>query len=183
MAASPRVNFGKEVTKLSRMKAEAPLADYYSGWKNYQRLLVKAIAPLTAEQLDIQAGPGLWSVRKLASHVVARRSWLFHDWTGEGGPEFDGVANFDEAGEWETRPAAEIVAGLEKTWSLVYSCLNRWTGADLIAAFQRPVPNPVGDRPWHDRRWIVWHALEHDLHHGGEISFSLGMHGIPGIDI
>jgi uncharacterized damage-inducible protein DinB len=25
---------------------------------------------------------------------------------------------------------------------------------------------------------VVWHVLEHDLHHGGEISLTLGMHGI-----
>ena len=28
------------------------------------------------------------------------------------------------------------------------------------------------------RAWIVWHVLEHDLHHGGEISHTLGMHGL-----
>ena len=28
------------------------------------------------------------------------------------------------------------------------------------------------------RAWMVWHVLEHDLHHGGEISLTLGMHGI-----
>ena len=27
------------------------------------------------------------------------------------------------------------------------------------------------------RAWIVWHLIEHDLHHGGEISQSLGMIG------
>ncbi len=165
------------------MKTEAPLVDFYSGWDNYQRQLANAIAPLTAEQLDIQAGPALWSVRKLASHVVARRSWLFHGWMSEGGPDFDDIINFDEAGEWEARPAAEIVAGLDKTWSLIDGCLRMWTGADLGAQFQRPTPNPAGERPWRDRRWVIWHALEHDLHHGGEISFSLGMHGLPGVDV
>ena len=28
------------------------------------------------------------------------------------------------------------------------------------------------------RAWVVWHVLEHDLHHGGEISLTLGMHGV-----
>ena len=63
------------------------------------------------------------------------------------------------------------------------SCLRRWSEADLEAKFQRPVPNASGERPWRDRRFIVWHVAEHDLHHGGEISFSLGMHGIPAIDL
>ena len=29
------------------------------------------------------------------------------------------------------------------------------------------------------RAWVVWHVMEHDLHHGGELSLTLGMHGLP----
>src|SRR5215813_12338859 len=29
------------------------------------------------------------------------------------------------------------------------------------------------------RAWVVWHGLEHDLHLGGELSLTLGTHGIP----
>ena len=84
------------------------------------------------------------------------------------------------------RPPAEHSRSttiLEATWSLVDSCLQRWTEADLDARFQRPVPNTAGERPWRDRRFIIWHVAEHDLHHGGEISFSLGMHGVHAIDL
>ena len=28
------------------------------------------------------------------------------------------------------------------------------------------------------RAWVVWHLIEHDLHHGGEISQILGTNGI-----
>ncbi len=28
------------------------------------------------------------------------------------------------------------------------------------------------------RAWVVWHVMEHDLHHGGELSLTLGMHGL-----
>jgi uncharacterized damage-inducible protein DinB len=33
------------------------------------------------------------------------------------------------------------------------------------------------------RAWVVWHVLEHDLHHGGELSLTLGMHGLQAPDI
>ncbi len=33
------------------------------------------------------------------------------------------------------------------------------------------------------RGWVVWHTLEHDLHHGGEISQILGSHGLPGLGV
>jgi uncharacterized damage-inducible protein DinB len=30
---------------------------------------------------------------------------------------------------------------------------------------------------------VVWHLIEHDLHHGGELSLTLGMHGVAAPDI
>ncbi len=33
------------------------------------------------------------------------------------------------------------------------------------------------------RSWIIYHVLEHDLHHGGEVSLTLGIHGLAAIDI
>src|SRR5215472_13278676 len=80
---------------------EVSVANSYSGWENYQRLLVRAIAPLDGSQLDLRAAPHLWSIRTLANHVVAARAWWFHSWMGEGGPEFAPMADFDEGEEAE----------------------------------------------------------------------------------
>ena len=33
------------------------------------------------------------------------------------------------------------------------------------------------------RSWVIYHVLEHDLFHGGEISLILGMNGLQGIDL
>jgi uncharacterized damage-inducible protein DinB len=30
---------------------------------------------------------------------------------------------------------------------------------------------------------VVWHLIEHDLHHGGEISQILGSHGVSALDL
>jgi uncharacterized damage-inducible protein DinB len=30
------------------------------------------------------------------------------------------------------------------------------------------------------RSWVIYHVMEHDLHHGGELSLTLGIHGLPG---
>jgi len=45
------------------------------------------------------------------------------------------------------------------------------------------------DEVFHDgpdevaRGWIIWHVIEHDLHHGGELSYSLGAHGLAGLNL
>jgi len=36
-----------------------PLTAVYKGWEVYQQKLVRAIAPLTAEQLELKAAPDL----------------------------------------------------------------------------------------------------------------------------
>jgi hypothetical protein len=33
------------------------------------------------------------------------------------------------------------------------------------------------------RQWVIWHLIEHDLHHGGEISLTLGMYGLVAPEI
>lgn len=60
--------------------------------------------------------------------------------------------------------------------------MQRRTPTDLKKEFVRPSPNEAGERPSRSRQWIIWHLVEHD-YHGGEISFSLGMHGVPGLDL
>lgn len=161
----------------------APLATHHSGWARYNELLEHAVGRLDAEQLSLRAAPGLWSVRMLANHVVAARAWWFHSWMGEGDDAFGELADYDEDEGSDTREAAEIVAALGHSWTCLAECLGRWTEADLDARFQRPAPNEAGERPWRTRQYVVWHVAEHDLHHGGEISLTLGMHGIPGLDL
>jgi uncharacterized damage-inducible protein DinB len=58
--------------------------------------------------------------------------------------------------------------------------MARWTPADLMEVVRREVR---GKQRTYVRRWVVWHVMEHDLHHGGEISLTLGMHGLAAPDI
>ena len=170
---------------MPRMAAEKPvsIARYYRGWDEYQRQLVTAFSPLEPAHLKLQAAPSLWSIGMLGNHIVATRAWWFHFWMKEGGDEFAELAEWDEGEAMADRPAAEIVRGLELSWGVIQSRLAAWTTADLVKQFQRPVPNDAGKRPKRSRQWIIWHVLEHDLHHGGEVSFSLGIHGLPGLDL
>jgi uncharacterized damage-inducible protein DinB len=33
------------------------------------------------------------------------------------------------------------------------------------------------------RSWVIYHVLEHDLHHGGEVSLTLGIHGLQALEM
>ena len=159
------------------------LINFFEGWSRHNELLCSALAPLDAEQLSLSAAEGLWSVRMIANHIASVRSWWFNEWMGEGGDELAQFADYDEGSESASRDAAAIVDALSRTWSCLEASLRGWTEDDLGQEFQRPARNANRGRPWRTRRFIVWHVAEHDLHHGGEISLTLGMHGLKGLDV
>jgi uncharacterized damage-inducible protein DinB len=58
--------------------------------------------------------------------------------------------------------------------------LRRWTTDDLMTEFTRQ--RRSGTESF-SRAWIVWHVMEHDVHHGGEISLILGSNALDGLEL
>jgi uncharacterized damage-inducible protein DinB len=155
------------------------LVSVYKGWDAYQHHLVQAVAPLSPEQLALHAAPHLRSVCMIAAHIVSARVGWFHIVMGEGSTDVAALAGWDRANQ-PIRSAAELVSGLERSWQMMQDALARWRTADLEYIFQGTYQ---GEEYSFSRQWIIWHVIEHDLHHGGELSFSLGMHNIAAVDI
>ncbi len=163
-----------------------PLLTFYQGWGIYQRNLKDMIAPLTTEQLATPAGGQEWTLGMIAQHIVANRVWWFQMWMGEGSRDLAPIAHWDPQDVVEQAPlsAAELVAGLDSTWGMISDALARWTADDLGAMFSAPPEMSEEERenfPPTSRRWIIWHVLEHEIHHGGELSLALGCIGMPGL--
>lgn len=163
-----------------------PLTTFYKGWENYQQRLVEMIAPLSTEQLALPAGSHEWSIGVIAQHMVADRVWWFHIWMGEGTSELAPIAHWDPADDVEQAAldAPGWVAGLETTWQMIQDALGRWTAADLDEVFAPPAALKEEERecfPPQTRQWMIWHVLEHEIHHGGELSLALGAYDLPGI--
>ena len=158
---------------------QTTLATLYKGWDIYQEQLVKAITPLEAEQLALRAAPQLRSVGMIAAHIVGARVRWFHRLMGEGSVDIDLLGTWDRP-ESPVRSAAELVEGLEDSWQLIQNSLAHWMLADLDHVFE----GTYGEEEYSlTRQWIIWHVIEHDLHHGGEISLTLGAHGLLGLDL
>jgi uncharacterized damage-inducible protein DinB len=162
-----------------------PLASVYKGWDLYQHHLVTAITPLSPVQLTLRAAPQMRSLGELLVHIIAVRArWLYLD-LHEGGTELEALTGWDG---WHAQPggdtlpirnAAELANGLEITWQVLQEALHRWTVTDLEEIFPPTFP---GEDSF-TRQFVLWHLIEHDLHHGGELSFVLGMHGLTGVPI
>lgn len=163
------------------------LAFVYKGWESYQQHLVTAIAALSPDQLALRASPQLRPVGEQVAHMIATRArWFFLD-LREGGAELEVLTTWDgwnaQTG-WDSpappeRTLAELVSGLQTTWQIMQEALVRWTVADLEQIFPPTFP---GEESF-TRQFVLWHLIEHDLHHGGELSFVLGMQGLTAITI
>lgn len=163
-----------------------PLITFYKGWETYQQSLVETIAPLSSEQLTLPASSHHWTIRMVIQHMVANRVWWFQVWMGEGSPDLAPIAHWDpgEVVEPPALKAAGLVAGLESTWDMSAQALASFTPAELGHVFPPPASLSEAERSIFGERtlqWIVWHVLEHEIHHGGELSLALGGYGLQGV--
>ena len=145
-------------------------------WHAYQGLWIQAIKPLTHEQLAYRVGEQR-SAGEIAQHVISVRAWYLHGVMGEGGVEMDDLIGLDSEGA-PARSAEELLIGIEQTWQLLSACIAKWSASDLQDPFFINWRNRE-----ESRGWVVWHMLEHEIHHGGELSFTLGTHGLAGVDV
>ena len=72
------------------------------------------------------------------------------------------------------------MAALESTWRIVEGCLDRWTPDMLAEAFTREYGGVVST---HTRTSVLQRMFSHDAYHCGELSQTLGIHGLPQIDL
>lgn len=151
------------------------LMEVYRGWDDHQISLVRAVTPLTREQLLWRPAPHLRTTGEVIGHIIGGRVGWFHRTLGLGSPEFAA-----QAAAWRPDDRIEeqpdgLLRWLELTWQLIEQATNGWAVADLSFVYHLPYEGQNYALP---RQWIIWRILEHDIHHGGELSLMLGMQGI-----
>ena len=147
----------------------------FEGWHTYQSLLITALAPLSAEQLALSTAPDLRTIDAIVRHMIGARGRWCNDCLGESGQAMADFSTWDRRGS-PNRTAVDLVQGLET--SLADHARRHCTmepcrvGDDLSWRSARGEPEII------TRPWVIWHLIEHDLHHGGEVSLTLGSHGL-----
>ncbi len=159
---------------------QSTLEVIYENWRGYNKRLQNCIAPLTDEQLQLQPAPGKWPLGQVVQHIISVRVGWFCYTLQDADEAMDVYGNWGQPGSPE-RSADELVRGLEQTWTFMQSRLQRWTDADGAMTF--PDEDENGEVWQVSRSWVIYHVLEHDLHHGSEVSMILGMNGLQPIDI
>lgn len=147
----------------------------YENWRGYNEKLRRCLAPLTPEQLALQPAPHMWPLGQVVQHIISVRAGWFS------GTLQDEDVRMNEYMLWgqrdsPDRSADELVRGLEETWAFIEARLQRWTPADCAQTFPDEWEGQIYQV---SRSWVIYHVLEHDLHHGSEASLILGMNGLP----
>lgn len=145
----------------------------FESWQYYQGELKSVVSPLSGEQLNFRVVPGQRSLGELAAHIVYGRAKWALTVLDAPDPELQPLLAWEEPGD-QPPTAAQIVQGLDLTWQRFTALIDRWSNLPTEAALsERDV---AGLR-------TIWGMLEHDLHHGGELSFCLGVFGLVALDM
>jgi uncharacterized damage-inducible protein DinB len=156
----------------------------YDMWPQYNRRLRDVVAGMTPEQLLLRPAPERWPVWATVGHTAGMRVYWLCDIIGEPGAETTPFANGGGIG-WEDdlehpRSASELVEALDSSFRIVEACLDRWTMDQLGDEIVR---EHRAQRQVHTRGSILQRMFTHDAYHCGELSQTLGIAGLPQIDL
>jgi len=145
----------------------------FTHWKQVRQGLLEALDKLTDEQLQFKPHPSLWSLAETVRHIAeAENGWFRHVVTHE--LDSWDEANFDPSADASLVNLKELLAGVHSYTENL--CLS---GGDAFLSRQI-------DLAWGGRMSVedvVWHVLEHEIHHRGEVYLMLGMLGIEAPDV
>jgi uncharacterized damage-inducible protein DinB len=147
-------------------------SDLFSHWKQIRAGLVETIDKYDIDQLSYVPFAGSWSAAEIMLHIAdAEDGWFRHVVTGEldEWPSHYTVENYPT-------PAA-IKRALADVHRHTEIYLDSLSEADLEQKIETPWGKPIL------LRWIIWHVLEHEVHHRGELSLILGILGKEGLDV
>jgi uncharacterized damage-inducible protein DinB len=155
----------------------------YHMWPQYNRRLREVVAAMTNEQLAIRPSAEGLPIWATVGHTAAMRVYWLCDVIGEPGAETTpfGAEISDWADDLDhPRGADELANALDSTFRILDGCLDRWTPEMLPEEIQRDYDGTV---QVHTRSSILQRLLTHEAWHCGELSQTLGINGLPQIDL
>ncbi len=147
------------------------LSEMFSHWEQVRNDLLKTINKFTEEELTFVPYDGSWIIGQIMLHIAdCEDNWLH----GVVRREFEPWIFY----EFEFYPnKALILEQLYKAHSRTVKFLETLDENNLDDKYA--IPN--GEE--FTLRWIIWHVLEHEIHHRGELSMALGLLGREGLDV
>lgn len=144
----------------------------FAHWKQIRADLLSTIDKFSDAELAYAPFEASWPAGRIMLHIAdAENGWFRYvvarelsDW-----PTGYRIANY---------PTTEAIkVALTEVHGRTEEYLEALEPADL----QRNVETPWGGSL--SLQWIIWHVVEHEIHHRGELSLILGLLGREGLDV
>ena len=147
------------------------LSAFFSHWDEIHEGTLSVLDKFNEAELSYTAYEGGWSVGQIALHIAnAEEGWFRTIATKE-------LAQWPEGHTTDNYPTKESIKDLLKeTHAKTMAYLNTLTSDDLDQIVQSEWGN-------FSLQFIVWHVIEHEIHHRGELSLFLGILGLEGLDV
>ena len=157
----------------------------YSTWPTYNRRLRDVVAAMTDEQLAIRPSPERWPLWATVGHTACQRVFWLCDFAGEPGAETTPFTNaaYNCPGDDDLEHVLGVEA-LDATFRIVESCLDRCLDRWSPVMLDEEIRRERFDEDWvHTRGWVVQRVFSHDVYHSAELNETLGIAGLPQIDL
>lgn len=157
----------------------------YSMWPRYNRVLTEVVGAMTPEQLAIRPSIDRWPLWATVGHLACQRVFWLGDFAGVPGigdtPFTNAAFNCPGDDDLDTVfGPADLVHALTSTFTMVDTCLDTWTIESLAEEIRRPDFGP----DWvHTRGSVIQRVFTHDAYHAGQLSQTLGINGLPKVEI
>ena len=148
-------------------------------WNDNRALLTEIAGRVRDEELDVRPAEGLRSAGDVLRHVIGSEERWWHG--GIHGRPYDAwrPPGWEQMSPEERQQSyrrrfptiRSILEGLEAAHAPVQAFLEELDAADLCEKRQATWGEP------NTLRWILWHLVEHDQHHRGQLCTRLRMLG------
>jgi uncharacterized damage-inducible protein DinB len=147
------------------------LSQFFSHWDQVHNDTLAVIGQFRETELDYISFEGSWTVKQIALHIAhAEEGWfrcivekVHEEWP----PSFEAI---------DFPNGQSITTLLANTHKKTMAYLGTHTLDDL----ERVIESRWGD---FSLQFVIWHVIEHEIHHRGELSLVLGILGRGGLDV
>ncbi len=148
------------------------LSELFSHWTQVRSDLLATVDKFQDEELTFTPYDSSWPAGQIMLHIGdAEEGWFRYVVRRE-------LEQWPDYSLADYPTTADIKGLLGQIHSRTETFLETLTLADL---------DRVVELPWGEGTlrlgWIIWHVLEHEIHHRGELSLILGMLGREGLDV
>lgn len=147
------------------------LSAMFAHWEQVRRDLLVTIDKFSDNELTYTPYAGAWPVGQIMLHIAdCEDNWL-HAVVRQ---EFTPWIFYD-------LPAYPTKAAIKEVLQRAHQRTLLFLAALDEEALDQQYTIPSGHA--FSLRWIIWHVVEHEIHHRGELSLILGLLGREGLDV